>query len=607
MNEGELSGRLMRWQELRDQGRAPAVEELCADAPELVGELRNRIAALESMESLMNTDSGGSTPASGSAPAFPTGATPSIRGYELLGVVDRGGMGIVFKAMQIELRRVVALKMIAGAHASEGKVARFRAEAEAVARLAHPHIVPVYDVGEAAGRPYYTMEWIEGGSLSKRLAQSRLTPRRAAELAEVIARAAHAAHTAGIVHRDLKPANVLLTVDGVPKITDFGLAKRLDEDLGHTRTGEVLGTLSYMAPEQAEGRTREIGVHTDVYSLGAVLYEMLAGKPPFTGDSALDCLRRITSEEPAPIGRLSPEVPADLEAICLKCLEKDPRRRYPSALALADDLHRFLQGIPVTARRIGPLRRFGKWVRRRPQTAAFAGLILAVAIGVGALLVAQYRAGVRAVDDAKAAAPQVRAILERHCVECHGPGVASGSSRKNFDVLDPLRDDGRRLVVAHSPDTSRLITRIVDGSMPPEDQEVRLPRVSEAELAILRTWIAGGAPPLPTDSSSAPSPPPESPVAAEVKALFHKHCYDCHRYSEAKGGIKIMNHDLLVTKRHVVIPGNADKSDLFHTLVAQDETRMPPDKNLPQREIDLVRRWIEEGAPPFPKGVPRAN
>jgi hypothetical protein len=275
---------------------------------------------------------------------------PSVAGYEILGVLGRGGMGVVYQARQIRLKRLVALKMIlAGAHAGAEELARFRTEAEAVARLQHPNIVQIYEVGEQDGRPYFSLEFVDGGSLAQKLQGAPLPARQAAELVETLARAMHAAHQRGIVHRDLKPANILLTAEGTPKITDFGLAKRLDTDAGQTRSGAVMGTPSYMAPEQAAGKIHAIGPATDIYALGAILYELLTGRPPFKAESVMDTLLQVMEREPDWPRLHNRQVDRSLEAICLKCLQKAPQDRYPSAAALAEDLTAYLRGEPVLA------------------------------------------------------------------------------------------------------------------------------------------------------------------------------------------------------------------------------------------------------------------
>jgi WD40 repeat protein len=315
----------------------------------------------------------------------PDGALPGgcrcVGDYELLGEVGRGGMGVVYKARQISLNRVVALKMIlAGSHAGPADLARFKAEAEAAARLLHPNVVQIYEVGEHDGLPFFSLEFVPGGSLDKKRAGTPLPARQAAALVRTLALAVHAAHERGIVHRDLKPANVLLADDGTPKITDFGLAKRLDE-VGQTASGAVVGTPPYMAPEQARGQSKEVGPAADVYALGAILYELLTGRPPFKAATAVETLLQVLGDEPASPRLLQPGVPADLETICLKCLAKQPAQRYGSASALADDLNRSLDGRPVQARPVGRLERAWRWCRRNP---AVAGLLAAVALVVAA-------------------------------------------------------------------------------------------------------------------------------------------------------------------------------------------------------------------------------
>jgi WD40 repeat protein len=295
-------------------------------------------------------------------------------------------MGVVYKARQVGLERVVALKMIlAGSHASEEELARFRTEAQALARLRHPGIVAVYAIGEHQGIPFFEMEFCAGGGLDRKLNGTPMPPREAAALVAKLADAIQAAHDAKVLHRDLKPTNVLLAEDGSPKITDFGLAKKLDE-AGQTQTGAVMGTPSYMSPEQAEGKN--VGPLADTYSLGAILYECLTGRPPFRAATAFDTILQVLSEEPPSPRALNKAVPPDLDTICLKCLSKEPHRRYASARDLADDLGRHLAGEPIRARPVGAMERAAKWVRRNPAVAAMAALIfvtLAAATAVSAL------------------------------------------------------------------------------------------------------------------------------------------------------------------------------------------------------------------------------
>jgi serine/threonine protein kinase/tetratricopeptide (TPR) repeat protein len=308
------------------------------------------------------------------AVASRSGITVAIPGYEILGELGRGGMGVVYKARQQGLDRIVALKTIlAGGHAGPTGLARFRAEAEAVARLQHANVVQIYEVGAHNGLPYFSLEYCAGGSLLTRLDGTPWAPEAAARLVEDLARAVEAAHRAGIVHRDLKPANVLLTADGTAKITDFGLAKRIGE-AGQTASGAILGTPSYMAPEQASGKGKEVGPAADVYALGAILYELLTGRPPFRAATALDTVMQVVHEEPVPPVRLQPRLPRDLDTICLKCLEKLPGRRYASALEVADDLQRFLTHEPIRSRPVGVVERVLKWARRRPAAAALVGV-----------------------------------------------------------------------------------------------------------------------------------------------------------------------------------------------------------------------------------------
>jgi tRNA A-37 threonylcarbamoyl transferase component Bud32 len=296
---------------------------------------------------------------------------PSVPGYEIIEELGRGGMGVVYKARQLRLNRLVALKMIlAGEYAGTEAVERFLAEARIVARLRHPNIVQIHAIGDLEGRPYVELEYVEGGSLGLRLDGTPWPPRAAARLVESLASALAEAHRMGIVHRDLKPANILMTDDGTPKITDFGLAKSSEKDLGLTRTDSILGSPSYMAPEQAEGRAKDVGPAADIYALGANLYELLTGRPPFVGPTILATLDLVKNADPVPPKSLQPGVSADLQTICLKCLRKEPQRRYESVDALAEDLGRYLGGEPILARPTPRWERAWKWVRRRPATAA---------------------------------------------------------------------------------------------------------------------------------------------------------------------------------------------------------------------------------------------
>ena len=351
----------------RRQGEQPTPEEYRARFParaNLVGKALGEAGLSVRQDPQAPTESyhpGWESPDTEGSPAQPTERSirktgwPEIADYEILAELGHGGMGVVYQARQHQLNRLVALKMIrAGIQARPDELDRFRGEAEAVARLHHANIVQIYDIGEVAGLPFVALELLEGGSLADRLAGTPYPGRQAAELMVTLARAIHAAHLAGIVHRDLKPSNVLFDRDGIPKIVDFGLAKRLEVKEGPTQTGQVMGTPSYMAPEQARGQIREVGPAADVYALGAILYEMLTGRPPFKGTTPEETVWQVVHEEPVPPSRLLSRLPRNLETICLKCLAKEPPKRYASAEALAEDLCRYLAGQTILARRTPP-------------------------------------------------------------------------------------------------------------------------------------------------------------------------------------------------------------------------------------------------------------
>jgi serine/threonine-protein kinase len=315
------------------------------------------------------------------------GNWPTVAGYQIIGELGRGAMGVVYKARQRGLHRLVALKMIlAGGHAGEQQLARFGIEAEAVARLQHPNIVQIYEVGQQDGLPYFSLEFVDGGPLDKKITGKPQPPREAAQMVETLARAMHFAHKQGIIHRDLKPANILVTKDGVPKITDFGLAKRLEEvDSSQTKSGTIMGTPSYMSPEQARGEIRTVGPLSDLYTLGVILYEFLTGRPPFQGASVMDTVTKVTRDEPVAPSRLQPNTPPDLETICLKCLQKESTKRYTDCFELAEDLRRFQAGEPILARPVGQMERLWRWCRRNPKLAAAAAtiMVLLLVVSVG--------------------------------------------------------------------------------------------------------------------------------------------------------------------------------------------------------------------------------
>ena len=390
------------------------MDDLCRECPELRTEIDRKVRALRDWSGMIRTRIE-DAPGPGRTPELPT-----VAGYEVLGVLGGGGMGVVYRARHLALGRSVALKMMRSAFPHPGEVERLRTEAAAVARLQQPNIVQIYEVGETRGVPYLALELVEGGSLDARLKGTPVPPATAARVLLPLARAMHACHAAGIVHRDLKPGNVLLggpagtPLDECrPKVTDFGLAKLLDGDSGATRSGDVMGTPSYMAPEQAAGRTRDVGPATDTYALGVILYEMLTGRPPFVGVSVPEVLDQVRRQEPVAPRRLVPGVPRDLETLCLKCLAKEPAGRYPSALALADDLDRFLQGRPVAARPVGPASRAWRWGRRNPLVAGLlAVLALVTASGFG-LVTWKWRAEVAARREAEAQRERVLAVARK--------------------------------------------------------------------------------------------------------------------------------------------------------------------------------------------------
>jgi tetratricopeptide (TPR) repeat protein len=377
-----------------------------------------------------------------SSGAAAPGGSPD--GYEILGVLGRGGMGVVYKARQTGLGRLVALKMIlSGSHASSADLERFRTEAKAIARLQHPHIVQIYEVGEHRGLPYFSLEFCGGGSLANQMAGTPLVPREAAALVAKLAHAMQAAHDRGVIHRDLKPANVLLAEDGTPKVTDFGLAKKLDE-AGQTHTGAVMGTPSYMAPEQAAGKSKHLGPACDIYALGALLYDCLTGRPPFRAATSLDTVLQVVGQEPVPPSQLNAKVPRDLETICLKCLRKEPAKRYATALELAKDLHRFQQGEPIVARPVGPVERAVKWVRRRPGAAAlYAALLAGLLVVLAAALWYQAQQAAATAEAAQRAATTAEVIRLRLDQAVQTRAQLHGALRRRGGVQELLNQPAR--------------------------------------------------------------------------------------------------------------------------------------------------------------------
>ena len=387
-------------EEILDSGKTP--EEVCSTYPDLLPEVRRRWQEFCLIDGQIAELLPGLRSGSRAATAPPGAGLPQIPGYDVEAVLGHGGMGVVFKARQLRLNRTVALKMaLTGAFAGPHERERFQREAEAVAALRHANVVQIHDVGEADGRPYFSMEYVEGGSLAENLDGTPRPARDAAMLVATLARAVQAAHTSGVVHRDLKPGNVLLTVDGIPKISDFGLARKLSGDARLTQTGAAVGTPSYMAPEQARGRPDAIGPAVDIYALGAILYELLTGRPPFRGATPADTVQLLLDHDAVRPSRLNGKLPADLETICLKCLHKEPQWRYVTAGALADDLDRFHRGEAIAARPEGALGRLIRSVRRRPALSAAVAVSVVLALvlaGGGLWLLSDRAATVRAAE-----------------------------------------------------------------------------------------------------------------------------------------------------------------------------------------------------------------
>jgi eukaryotic-like serine/threonine-protein kinase len=385
---------ILQWERAQAQGQSISAETLCSECPDRLADFLSRIADLESIRRqaaaegtrMLAADSPTVTYASGDSETAARERMPAdVPGYEVVGRVGQGGMGAVYQARQLGLNRLVALKvLIGGAAAGSDRRARFAAEAKVVAALRHPNIVSVFDTGEYDGVPFFSMEFVPGGTLGQRLAAGPLAPETAARLMVPVVDAIQHAHDHGVIHRDLKPTNILISEDGAPKVSDFGLAKQLESDDGLTRTDAVLGTPSYMAPEQAEGK-KQIGPAADVYALGAILYHALTGRPPFQAATTLDTLRQVVERDPVPVRDLQPAVPRDLAVICEMSLRKEPERRYPSAGELAADLRRYLANEPIRARAIGPIERAWKWGRRH-RGAALSGLAVSLALFVGTIV-----------------------------------------------------------------------------------------------------------------------------------------------------------------------------------------------------------------------------
>ncbi|WP_435019980.1 protein kinase domain-containing protein [Tundrisphaera sp. TA3] len=495
-----------------DAGRAAYLDGACAGSPSARARVEALLAAVERAGSFLErpaTIRGEGRPGlpprstavdvttdpastmGRAAPRSPDGmsglAPARLGDFELIRRLGEGAMGIVYEARQLSLNRTVAIKMTrAGLFQGEADLRRFRLEAEAVAHLDHPRIVPIYGVWEHDGCHYFGMKLIPGGSLERRLPEYTAAPRAAARLAAEVARAIQHAHERGILHRDLKPSNILLDEEGRPLVTDFGLAKRSGDDSGLTQSGAIVGTPSYMAPEQASGQTAEITAQTDVYGLGAVLYALLSGRPPFVAGSIIETIEAVRTRSPAPPSRANPRVGRDLETICLKCLEKDPWRRYASAGAVADDLRRWLDGEPIEARPVGAAGRAWMWSRRNPIVSGLLAAMVLLALGTtwqwwraeGLLLQARREAGGQAIDHALAICDQGdvgRGVLRLAEALKAGPAGAgdlkrairaniAAWSRHQTRLTNLLRHEDRIQFVAFSPDGRSAVTASPDGT-----------------------------------------------------------------------------------------------------------------------------------------------
>ena len=479
---------------LREEfGEAPRVEEYLERFPQLAGPIRDLFEVHRALEHTQWQPAGEEerkteAPAAGSAEVktLPSGPDPvsgprgSIPGYELIRELGRGGMGVVYLAWQSGLGRLAAVKMIAAGGFSRPRArARLRVEAEAVARLDHPNLVRIYEVGEWDGHPFFSMEYVDGRRLADLLRGTPMSPQRAAELAETLARASQSAHERGVVHRDLTPNNVLIAADGQPKIVDFGLSKLIIGGAGQTLTGDVVGTPSYMAPEQAGGLSKDVGPAADIYALGAILYEMLTGRPPFRAETPLETLAQVANDEPVAPRRLQPKVSRDLETICLKCLNKEPPRRYPSARALAEDLARYRAGEPIRARPVGVHSRAARWARRRPGVAA----LLAVGAAGALLALALVTWEGRQARQAQARAEQAGREEQRQRLAAEEARGREAAQRRSYQGLSArlLRDQALRQ--CEQGDVGRGLLWLAESlRLVPED-EIGLQRAIRTNLA----------------------------------------------------------------------------------------------------------------------------
>jgi hypothetical protein len=524
-------------------------EEVCGSCPELLPMVRERWQQICRAQAELDAV----FPPADQAETQAHTPLPVIPGYEIEDLLGRGGMGVVFRARHLRLNRVVALKMtLGGSYAGPRERSRFQREAEAVARLQHPNVVPIYDVGDSDGRAYFTMEYVAGGSLAQKLSGAPQPAREAAALIATLACAVHVAHGSEIVHRDLKPANVLLAADGTPKISDFGLARRLDGAAALTWSGTAVGTPSYMAPEQATGKPDAVGPAADIYSLGAILYEMLTGRPPFRAESAAATVEQVLTRDPVAPSRLNPTVPRDLETVCLKCLQKDPDKRYAAAAELAADLRRFQNHEPIQARPIGRLEKALRWARRRP---AAAGLLAAVAMlalmaGVGGSLLYQQRAAARqrqAQTDR-----DVRGVLAR----AGGPLDAAWQAQDVAQLTAALAEGNRAVDVARSGGAGQAVQEEAEAFQADAGQRLARARKNRALMeAVLDVSVRQGPSVYAGNEAGRWTAPAEPSVDEQYAAAFRGWGLDVDAIAEDEATTRLLAEPQAVVQEVIAALG----------------------------------------------------
>jgi serine/threonine protein kinase len=571
-----------------------------------------------------NYATGASVSQSSETHTFPFGetapSTPTIPdlppGYEFLRELGRGGMGVVYQARHTKLNRIVALKMIlAGTHASASEMQRFLKEAESVAAMQHVNIVQIFETGQHHGLPYFTLEFVDGGTLASKARERSLLPKEAGQLVEHLARGMAYAHGKGIVHRDLKPENVLLVADGTPKIADFGLAKRLEASTAEnggigspgdelTHSGAVMGTPSYMAPEQAAGQ-KEVGPLADVYALGAILYRLLTGRPPFTGATSLDTMYQLLHQEPVPPRLLQPKVPLDLETICLKCLHKEPAKRYASAQALADDLRRFLASEPILARPVSAPERSWRWCKRNPRVALLSGaiaLLLVVSLAIVSTLAYKlYREKENAQANERVALEQADLALD-------------AIGEMIFDIQHELEDTpgAREAQISIMRKATGELNRLVN--MPTtSDKYLRRHTLAHLQLGRL-AWQTGDLPKAHEEFNLAVDFAEKAVAAnpASDKARFNRAAtrmelgrsfeYQFQKLDEAKEQYEAANQELLAMQTRLRALPDGDPS-----LVEAERINLRDTEDLLSQIYDLLGRTYYSEADPRKRDLNKAN